>query len=124
MLLTYAAYALMPLCMLRNRPGTGPVIVATLATVTDESGMPTSRLPPVGEQPCPAWGGGASPALASGAGAPGSAGADWPGATEVAVGAAVPGFVVPGPLPASAGADWCVAPPRALTAATWRSSNR
>src|SRR5436309_1756808 len=81
----------MPLCMLRKRPGTGPVIVATLATVTEMSLMPTSRLPPVGVQPPSAWGGGAAPALASPAGAaPESAATGWPGwgAAVVAVCAA------------------------------------
>src|SRR6478672_300512 len=116
MLLTYAAYALMPLCMFLNSPGTGPVMVATLATVTELSVMPTSRLPPVGVQPPSAWGGGASPALGSGAGAaPGSTATGWPGWAGAVVAGCAPVF-------AGAAGAWpvaCGAPaPRRLAAAT------
>src|SRR4051812_6083684 len=114
MLLTYAAYALMPLCMLRKRPGTGPVMVATLATVTELSVMPTSRLPPVGVQPPSAWGGGASPVLGASAGvAPGSPATGWPGCA----GAVVVAFAAAAAGPAFAGAACCAAAPRLFTAA-------
>src|SRR3954454_16073187 len=115
MLLTYAAYALMPLCMLRKSPGTGPVIVATLATVTELSVMPTSRLPPVGVQPPSAWGGGAAPALGSAAGAaPGSAAAGWPGWGGAVVAVCVALFAGA----SLAGAACCAVPPRLFSAAT------
>src|SRR3954454_18069679 len=116
MLLTYAAYALMPLCMLRKSPGTGPVIVATLATVTELSVMPTSRFPPVGVQPPSAWGGGASPVLGASTGAaPGSAATGWPGCA----GAVVADFTATAAGPVWAGAACGAAAPRLFTAATW-----